>query len=288
MTLDVKASMERGVPWHHAWADVDETSDPGWFVRYLEFSRAEKVKLAQRNPREFFSYLDLEVGHSVIEVGCGTADLLIPLAHVVGSSGRVVGVDRSETMVAEARKQLAGTELPVECRLGDAYKLAFDGNSFDRSVSSAVFQHLDDPNKALTEMKRVTRPGGKIVVSEHDWDSQIIAADKTSVNRKILDFFSDSVRNGRIGSRLVGMFKELGLTNIGVVPLTFVSTDFAKTEQSLGLRLMANRAYEAGVISLEEGELWLRDLEERARKGAFFRAVTVLRVQGHKPYPVYV
>jgi hypothetical protein len=82
------------------------------------------------------------------------------------------------------------------------------------------------------------------------------------------------------------MFRELSLTDISVVPVTFVSTDFAKTEQTVGLRLMAERTMDAGVISPEEGELWLKDLVQRGRKGGFFRAVTVLRVQGHKPYPV--
>ena len=84
------------------------------------------------------------------------------------------------------------------------------------------------------------------------------------------------------------MFRELGLTDVGVVPVTFVSTDFGKTEQSFGLSVMAQRAADAGAISAEDGELWLKDLEQRGRKGGFFRAVTVLRVQGHKPYPTYV
>jgi ubiquinone/menaquinone biosynthesis C-methylase UbiE len=279
---------ERTLPWHHTWSDVDKTSDPDWFVRYLNSSRSEGLKIAERNPHEFFSYLDLHEGHRVLEVGCGTATSLIPLASVIGSTGRVVGVDRSKAMIAEARKQLADTSLPIECLVADVYKLGFESNSFDRSFSNAVFQHLDDPKKALEELKRVTRMGGRIVVSENDWDSQIIASSHISINRRILSFFSDSIRNGRIGSQLVGLFKEQGLSNLGVVPLTSVSTDFAKTEQNIGLSLMAERAMAAGAISLEEGELWMRDLEERAHNGAFFRAVTLLRVHGHKPYPVYV
>src|SRR5688572_7231950 len=83
--------------WHDQWAEVDHTSDPGWFIRFLDASRGQMRAAIQQNPRQFYAYLDVQEGHYVLDVGSGTGDFTRPLADIVGPSGRVVGVDYSHT-----------------------------------------------------------------------------------------------------------------------------------------------------------------------------------------------
>ena len=285
--MSVSTDLSKTSAWHDSWKHVDQSSDPHWFVDYLETLRADKLRLAEVDPAQFFSYLDLREGHHVLDVGCGTGDLLPMLGRLVGQSGRVVGVDRSAVMIAEASRRAAQAGSTFECRVCDAYELDFPSNSFDRCFSSAVFQHIEHPAKALAEMVRVTRPGGFISVTEQDYETQIIAADDHDVTRKILNFFCDQMYDGWIGRRLPGLFTQFGLTDIVVSPITFISTDYAKTARSLYLPTLLSRAEARGVITRVEAESWLSNLEQRGRSGQFFRALTSFRVYGQKPYPSF-
>jgi ubiquinone/menaquinone biosynthesis C-methylase UbiE len=279
---------DKQAPWHHAWVAVDQTSDPDWFVRFLDATRAKKLKKAEADPHTYFAYLDVREGHHVLELGCGTGDFLGPLARLVGASGRIVGLDNSETMIREARRRVEGSGLPIEFCVGDAHDLDFAPNTFNRCYANTLFQHLSDPRKALSEVIRVTQLGGRIAITDQDWETQIIAADDHIVTRKIMNFFCDSIPNGWMGRYLPGLFREFGLHNIVIAPATFTSTDFSWTEQTLGLRTMVERAQKAGAVSMDEGEAWLSDLETRSRQGRFFASFTAFRVQGDKPYPVYL
>jgi SAM-dependent methyltransferase len=285
--MSVGSESSEVIAWHNAWKQVDQTSNPRWFVDHLETLRADKLKLAESDPAQFFSYLDLKEGHRVLEVGCGTGDLLPMLARLVGESGSVVGVDRSSVMIGEAARRARKVGLTIDCRVCDACELDSASNTFDRCFASAVFQHLQNPAKALAEMVRVTRPGGRIVVTEQDWETHIIEADDHDVTRRILNFSCDQICDGWMGRKLPGLFNQLGLTDIVVTPITFVSTDYARTAPSLYLPTLLARAQTAGVITRAEAESWLADLEQRGRSGQFFRALTSFRVYGQKPYPSF-
>ena len=89
-------------------------------------------------------------------------------------SGRVVGVDNSQIMINEAQKRSTSLGLPVEFRRGDVTGLPFDNGVFDATRADRVFQHLADPEKALHEMIRVTRPGGTVGVLDPDWETLVV------------------------------------------------------------------------------------------------------------------
>src|SRR5690348_123015 len=73
--------------------------------------------------------LDVHAGDDILDVGCGTGDDTRALAHLVGRSGRITGVDSSATMIAEARRRAAGLDLPVEYRVANAQHLPFADNT---------------------------------------------------------------------------------------------------------------------------------------------------------------
>lgn len=114
----------------------------------------------RRLRRELFG----EAVGRVLEVAVGTgANLPLYGTRVA----EVIGIDLSEAMLERARRRAAGLAFPVALNVGDAENLAFLDASFDTVVSSLATCTFPDPARALREMARVCRPGGRILLLEH-------------------------------------------------------------------------------------------------------------------------
>ncbi|PYV60786.1 MAG: hypothetical protein DMG95_13710 [Acidobacteria bacterium] len=151
---------ERVVPstaFADAWIQVDRTEDPRFFVNLLDATRARLLERARISPKDFFAPLALSPGLNVLDVGCGTGDFLRLLAPIV-SPGKAVGLDLSETMIAEAVQRSAQDSVNLSFRVGSALELPFQAESFDRVLATQVLLHIPDPWSALAEMKRVLAP----------------------------------------------------------------------------------------------------------------------------------
>jgi ubiquinone/menaquinone biosynthesis C-methylase UbiE len=101
-------------------------------------------------------------GGDVLEVAPGPGFLAIEMAR--GGKLRVTGLDISKTFVDLARKNAAEAGVRAEFHLGNASEMPFAGNSFDLLVCRAAFKNFSEPERALAEMRRVLRPGGKGVI----------------------------------------------------------------------------------------------------------------------------
>lgn len=110
----------------------------------------------------------LRGGIDVLDVGCGPGTITVDIARLV-APGRVVGLDRSDEVVAEAREAAAAAGVTVETEVGDVYRLEHEDDSFDVVHVHQVLQHLADPVAALREMRRVTRPGGLVAARDADY-----------------------------------------------------------------------------------------------------------------------
>jgi len=114
----------------------------------------------------------LEPGMRLLDVGCGPGTLTVDLARRVGPAGDVVGIDLSETVVAEAAAH-AGAEgvANVSFRAGDFRGGDLPDRSFDVVHAHQVLQHLSDPVGALAAMGRLARPGGLVAARDSDYPS---------------------------------------------------------------------------------------------------------------------
>jgi ubiquinone/menaquinone biosynthesis C-methylase UbiE len=195
-----------------------DTVDPKFFVRFVD--AANEMASVRACKRRMEALLQPRVGQRILDLGCGTGDDARALARLVAPGGRVVGVDNSEAMLAEARRRAVGLSLSLEYRLSDAQRLDLPDETFDGCRTERTFMHLEAPEQALAEMVRVARPGGKVVVFDFDWDTLLVDHPDPSLTRRILDLMADSLRNGRIGRRLPGMFEEAGLGEISIAPHT--------------------------------------------------------------------
>jgi SAM-dependent methyltransferase len=108
----------------------------------------------------------LQPGDHVLDVGTGSGIAARAAARAVGPHGGVLGIDLSEGMIATARRsvaQWAGT--PPAFRVMDAEALDLPDAAFDAVVSLCAVSHFPNIARAITEMHRVLKPGGRLVVS---------------------------------------------------------------------------------------------------------------------------
>jgi len=105
-------------------------------------------------------------GGSALDVATGTGDLAFALRRVVGPRGRVVGVDVTEPMLALARQKSAGLEQAPEFQRADALDLPFPDASFDAVTIGFGLRNVTDVPRALSEMRRVLKPGGRMACLE--------------------------------------------------------------------------------------------------------------------------
>lgn len=101
-------------------------------------------------------------GGTALDAGCGTGRALVWLREAVGPAGRVVGLDATPEMLAEARRRGRGDLASL--LVGDARRLPFPAGSFDAVFAGGLIPHLADPSSGLAELARVTRPGGRLAV----------------------------------------------------------------------------------------------------------------------------
>lgn len=107
----------------------------------------------------------LEPGGSAIDVACGTGKLAFALAERVGPFGRVLGVDLSPRMIEEARAQQPDV-VQLEFEVASALALPVPDASFDAATIGFGLRNLSDFEAAFRELRRVVRPGGRVVCLE--------------------------------------------------------------------------------------------------------------------------
>jgi ubiquinone/menaquinone biosynthesis C-methylase UbiE len=115
---------------------------------------------------ECLRMINVQAGQTVLEIGFGTGEALLTLAHSVGSAGKVFGIDISDGMCkrAQIRLRKAGLADYVELKSGDATTLPFSSGSMDAIFIAFTLELFDTPEipVVIAECRRVLRLGGRI------------------------------------------------------------------------------------------------------------------------------
>jgi len=123
------------------------------FGKVFERGRRASIAAAER------------IGGRILDVGIGTGISLVDYAR----HNRIVGVDYSEAMLRKAHERVRDQKLDHVAALAvmDAQRLGFTDGYFDAVVAQYVITTVPDPEQALDELARVTRPGGEIILVNH-------------------------------------------------------------------------------------------------------------------------
>ncbi|HEV3216313.1 MAG TPA: methyltransferase domain-containing protein [Vicinamibacterales bacterium] len=175
---------------------------------------AEQQRLAALNRMTnapFVRFLGVTRGARVLEVGSGLGILAADVASAA-EGVRVVGVEKSPEQIA------AAVGLPgVTYVRGDAQRLEFPDGSFDLVYARYLLEHVADPEQVLREMRRVTRPGGRVAACENDISLLRIDPPCPAFEEVWAAFqrLQDSLGgDGRIGRRLFRLFRNAGFSKV--------------------------------------------------------------------------
>ncbi len=169
-------------------------------------------------------------GDRVLDIAGGTGDLARAFAHKVGPNGMVVHTDINEAMLRTGRDRLLDEGLALPTTLCDAEALPFASNSFDVVSVAFGLRNMTHKDKALAEMQRVLKPGGRLLVLEfskvakpltkaYDWYSfnilprlgQLVAGDAESYR-----YLAESIRMHPGQAELKAMMKSAGFAHVDV------------------------------------------------------------------------
>lgn len=145
---DINAKVDYDV-WHGS-LEVDHLADTPWH-RLVKSHLSAEADLA---------------GRRVLEIGCGRGGFACWLATVPNGPAKIVAADFAITAVAKGQQFAAEKGLSgIQWEVGDIQALAHPDNIFDTIISCETIEHVTDPGKALRELARVLKPGGRLFVT---------------------------------------------------------------------------------------------------------------------------
>lgn len=169
---------------------------------------------------QFIAALDPQPGEDILDVGCGPGFLAESIAERIGCGGHVAGVDISEPLLQFARAHCLHPET-VEYRPGDAIWLPYGDARFDAAACTQVLEYVGDVDAAISELRRVVRRGGRVVVVDTDWDSIVWHSSDDERMQRILRAWERHAPHPRLPRTLAARLCHAGFRVDGqqVLPL---------------------------------------------------------------------
>jgi len=187
---------------------------------------------SRRLAPKFIEFSGIKNADRVLDVGCGTGSLTSTLALNPNIRG-LHGVDFSAAYIEHAKRSYDGSR--IQFKVGDACALPFGDQEFDHSLSMLVLQFIPQPEKAVSEMRRVTRPGGTVAAATWDSRGGFVWFRMFWDTAAMLDPEAN-IRRGKTCARLMARpgdleraWKAAGLTDV-VQDMLTIRMDFASFE----------------------------------------------------------
>ncbi|MEX2248226.1 MAG: class I SAM-dependent methyltransferase [Parvibaculum sp.] len=215
-------------------------------------------------------------GERIIDIGVGPGLLAQDMARLVGDTGRVVGLDMAPAMITMARTRLAA--LPqAECVEGDAGVLKFPDASFDAVVSTQVYEYVADMPKALAELHRVLRPGGRALVLDTDWRSVVWHSSDEARMGRVLACWDGHLVDPHLPAKLGPLFRQAGFTVARVEIVPMLAAHWQPVSYAAGI-MRAIHGYARGNgakhgMSEADVQGWYDDQLRLIERGEFFFSV---------------
>lgn len=176
--------------------------------------RQERVAATadMRAQRQFvLDLMQLQPGEQILDVGTGNGIFAREMLEIVGETGYVTGVDGSKTMVAMASEICPGGRFLQ----GDATDLPVASGQFDVVTASQVLCFVPDVAQAVSQMFRILKPGGRLVVLDSDWGSLVWNCQDQDLRRRVLDVLISAYADAHVPRSLSSHLTAAGFTITG-------------------------------------------------------------------------
>ena len=223
-------------------------------------------------------YLDLlraSPGERILDLGCGAGGLCRALAALVAPDGRVVGVDRAPAAVDLATR-LSAVEDPtiLTFACADGHDLPFADQSFDAVVCISVLEFCEDPRQVLAQVRRVLRPGGRLLVANSDEDTRVYNGGDRELGRRIARAIADRGHDPWLGRRLAPLLTAAGFRLEREAALVDLEREYAPgTSGHTHAHLWREYLLGTAGIAAQDYERWLADLAACAHEGSYCYSV---------------
>jgi ubiquinone/menaquinone biosynthesis C-methylase UbiE len=228
-----------------------------------------------------YGLLELGPGSVVVDVGCGPAIDTVPLARIVGPTGKVLGIDRDPRMVELANAEALEKGVATVARhvVGDATALSIASASSDACFCDRMLQHLTwaEASGAIAEMCRILRPGGQLVLVDTDWASLSIAAQDPWLERRVVAEHALTICNPFAGRYLPALLRSAGAKSVSTETFSMQLTyEYVRAL----LHPSVLNGVISGRLSFHEADRWWRSLRESKEYLTFFGHVAMVLAVG--------
>ncbi len=167
-------------------------------------------------------------GQTLLDLGCGPGFCTKEMAYIVGETGKVIGIDKSQAYINYLNQVAKLHALNIETQCSNFDQMSLSANSLDGMYCRWALAWIDNPEAILQKVINALKTGGKIVVQEYyDWTTHQIEPKMDAVSKAIksaFQSFEDSEGNINIGRVLPNMLTQLGMKVTHIRPMLKMAT----------------------------------------------------------------
>lgn len=261
------------------WGRLNEVADISPVLTILDdlpegFRQARQTMIA---------HLGLRPSSRVLEAGSGPGTALPDLAKWISEDGRIVGIDPTSALVAQARERARAAGIAyVTYEVGDIRQIQQPDATFDAAFCDKILVHVSPVPQAIGELARVTRSGGRVGAVEWYSQGMVVAAGDYALTRRVFDGSAPvAAQNPMAPLELESSFAAAGLTAIESGTLVTESRRYMPSLKMM-LQRRVQQAVDQHALAPDAGAAWLAELDARGERGAFYWAALVRWVVGTK------